>query len=77
MSAQLRSGLEMWTVYERPTDYPEGFVARLWIVTNIAMATQTHYVASSLDEVRAFLPRGLTCMPRNELDDPAIVETWF
>lgn len=77
MSAQPRECLEMWTVYERPSDYPQGFVARLWIIAGVAMSTQTHYVAPSLDEVRAFLPRGLTCMSRNELDDPAIVETWF
>ncbi|WP_439891569.1 hypothetical protein ACS7SF_02715 [Ralstonia sp. 25C] len=77
MSAQPREALEMWTVYERPKEYPQGFLARRWIVTDIAMATETYYTAPTLSQVRECLPGGLFCQPRAELDDPAIVETWF
>lgn len=77
MNAQPREALEMWAVYERPSDCPQGFLARLWIVTDIAMATETYYTAATLAQVREFLPRGLFRQPRAALDDPAIVETWF
>jgi len=34
-------------------------------------------VADTLEEVRALLPPGLICMPRDVADDGVIVETWI
>ena len=31
----------------------------------------------SLDEARELIPAGCECVPRDPLDDPQLVETWF
>jgi len=71
-------GLEMWTVYDHPLDYPESFVARK-IVIGASMTTLTHemFTADTLDELRELLPPGLYRVHRFEQDDPMIVEVWL
>jgi ribosomal protein L37E len=70
--------LEMWTVYDHPKDQPDSFVARKWCVDGQTMlGTSDMFVASTLGELRALLPPGLHRLPRNEGDDPTIVETWL
>jgi hypothetical protein len=71
-------GLEIWTVYDHPSDYPASFVARKSVV-GASMTTMTHdmFVADTLDELRALLPRGLYRIHRYEQDDPKIVEVWL
>jgi hypothetical protein len=76
-----------WTIYDHPSDYPNGFIARKWIYApgmapddnGEAQPTPTAEVltASSLAELRALLPLGLICFPRKADDDPAIVESWL
>ena len=66
--------LELWTVYDSPTDLPGRFVARKWLLdqpTNELLQDKT------LDGLRGKLPQGLTRMPRAPEDDPKIVETWI
>ncbi len=41
---------------------------------DIARFVMTH---DSLDELRAILPPGLTCLARHPSDPPEIVETWL
>lgn len=69
--------LPMWTVTERPTDYPGHFVARLYVVPGAPHGCQYVIVGATLDDVRAQLPCTLSCMPRHPSDDPIIVESWF
>ncbi|TMQ14145.1 MAG: hypothetical protein E6J90_27310 [Deltaproteobacteria bacterium] len=70
--------LECWTIYCSPRDYPGQFVARKFLATAPApTATSDVFVAESLEEVRALLPRGLVRFARSELDDSRIVETWL
>lgn len=70
----MTEGLEIWTVYDHPRDFPDEFVARLWINDQ---RTDTLVRGRTLDEVRELIPFDLTRMPRMEGDDPVIVETWF
>jgi hypothetical protein len=71
--------LAMWAVYASPRDYPGQFVARKFLITRALgpAVTDDMFVAESLDEVRALLPTGLYCLPRQKHDDPVIVETWL
>ena len=69
-----RDTLQTWTVYDHPADYPGLFVARLFIDGRV---TSTALFASSLEEIRAKLPRGLYPLPRSPADSPSIVETWL
>lgn len=68
----------MWSVYARPADYPLGFVARRFeIHPGYAVATLDARYGPDLEAVRAQLPPGLVCIPREPDDDPCIVETWL
>lgn len=73
--------LDMWTIYDHPTDYPDEYVARRWIVMSGGGFHGTGEVLRerSLAQLRDIM-RGafhLTCIPRHEVDDPVIVETWL
>jgi hypothetical protein len=80
--------LNIWTVYKHPRDYPDQYVARRFEVggapTDVRLLhaaapspTNDMFVADTLREVRALLPPGLFRMPRQESDDPVIVEVWL
>lgn len=69
--------LGLWTIYERPRDYPNGYVARLW---KLGTPTNTVLHGDTLEEVRFLLDKcypGLVRIPRSPRDDPQIVETWL
>lgn len=70
--------LSIWTLYERPRDYPEGYIARRFEVRpGSSVATDDIRTAPTLDALRKALPKGLYCIQRNPEDDPVIVETWL
>lgn len=73
--------LTMWTVYERPTDYPQGFVARRWIAgVGELKATPDIIIGDTLEWVRSVLTDlypWLYCLPRQDGDEPQIVEVWL
>ncbi len=71
--------LNMWTVYDHPTDYPDFFVARRHEVTaQGSVPTREIMLAKGLGELRAELfARGLTVLTRDRDDDARIVEVWL
>lgn len=70
--------VSMWVVYDKPSDFPDQFVARRHIVKRgLSGATSDHMVAGSLEEIRGKLPQGLFKIRRAKEDDPAIVEVWL
>lgn len=70
--------LPMWIVYDHPSDYPDGFIARLHMIARGGpIITDETLEGGTLEDVREQIPYGLTCMTRSEDDDPVIVETWF
>jgi hypothetical protein len=74
-----RGMLTIWTVYERPRDYPTGWIARMHEVGSDG-PEPTGYVikAVELEPIREKLARaGLVCIPRQEGDQWEIVETWI
>jgi hypothetical protein len=64
---------DIWTIYYNTSDHPGMYVARRF---DVDVPTSDMFVADTLDEVRALLPPGLYCLPRNVKDDPVIVEVW-
>lgn len=70
------SVLTQYTIYERPRDYPEGFVVRAWHIMPGRAEPGEARTASTLEEARALVPPGLICFARTPDDDPTIVETW-
>ena len=72
--------LAMWTVYDNPTDYPGKFVARRFDVDGEGpKPSSSVIIMDDLDKLRDVLcyELHLTCLCRNEEDDPKIVETWL
>lgn len=73
------SVLAMWTVYDRPKDYPDKYVARRYDIGRGGVQTSNSIIiAGDLDTLRTILgiEMQLTCLPRAEEDDAVIVETW-
>jgi hypothetical protein len=74
----MTEALETWTIYDRPLDYPDGYVARRFLIRHgAALATHIAYYGPTLDSVREQIPQGLFCIARNPGDEPQIVETWL
>lgn len=69
--------LPMWTIYDHPTDYPDGFIARLCLTLPSLRMTRNVMVAETLVALRSRLPLGLVCLARAPDDDKTIVETWL
>lgn len=66
--------LPMWVIYERPRDFPNSFVVRLW---DMDRPTAQFCVGPSLDVVRDLIPPGATQLSRHPMDEPQIVEVWL
>lgn len=75
-----KANLQIWTVYDRPSDYPSNFVARLSLVGPGGSTKMTEHllVSTDLAALRGQLRRwGLHCIPRYPEDQPHIVEVWL
>jgi hypothetical protein len=72
----MSSVLSLFTIYERPKDYPNNFVVRRWIIVGGQPTGQECQLADTLEESRILIPPGLFNLGRQPGDDPAIVETW-
>jgi hypothetical protein len=66
--------LSIWTIYKRPADFPQGFIARRFELDKPTSDTRT---AFTIDEIRSLIPPGLYRIPRHANDDPCIVEVWI
>jgi len=70
----------MIVIYHHARDYPDhNFVARQWFMMGERLwpSPDLFAVGQTLREVRAAIPPWLVCVPRQEGEDPAIIETWI
>lgn len=73
-------GLEIWTVYYNPSDFPGKYVCRR---TTIVGGGKLVFDPDALvvDDIaiirREMMMRGLHQMPRFDGDDPVVVECWL
>lgn len=71
----------IYTVYENPNDYPGQFVVRRWMLVpgeSLPICDeQPLCVNPSYAVAIACLPPGLTRIARDEMDEPAIRESWL
>jgi hypothetical protein len=69
--------LQMWVVYNNPSDYPGKWVVRLYLVgRGGASVPAGAVVADTLEGVRAAIPPGLQRLERHSADDPVVYEVW-
>jgi hypothetical protein len=71
--------MSVFVIYEKPKDYPQGYVVRRWEVAMGSMEAQAMESArvATIEEARALIPEGLFRMDRALEDEPQIVETWI
>lgn len=65
--------IPMIVIYNKPKNYPEHYIARLWDGNK---PTNYTIIRDSLDSIRAAIPP-MNRISRSEKDDPVIVETWI
>ena len=70
----LNVGMPMVVIYEKPVDYPDKYVARLWDVKG---PTRRIVLADTLIEARKAIPFGMVKFDRFRNDDPCVTETWI
>lgn len=71
--------LSGWTVYDHPSDYPNEFVARRWIVSDgCVVATSEILTSPEIVRLRAkMIQKGLCRLERSPGDDAKIMEVWI
>ncbi len=72
--AKMTRIMPMIVVYERPDDYPDRFVARLW---DAKEPTRLVALADTLEGIRETIPQGMVAIQRGRADEPCIVELWI
>lgn len=79
MAGDVIRSIMVWTVYNKPSDYPDNVVARLWLFRDGGVVQPTHalIVGDTLDAVRRRIPSTFTRVERFDDDDPTIVEAWI
>lgn len=67
--------LPIWTVYEKPSDQPGHYVARLFVGEE---AQDLALISTELERIQAQLhASGFVRMVRSPNDDPKIIEVWL
>jgi hypothetical protein len=69
--------LVIWTIYERPLDFPNGYVLRPWFNVGPGPVGGGASFFDDLEAARAAVPAGLFRLPRQDDDDPAVLESWL
>lgn len=70
--------LPMIVLYDKPKDFPEHFVARIFNISHgNVQATDMCMIAGSAEEIRTGIPPRFARIERHEDDDANIVESWL
>ncbi len=77
--------LEMFTLYEKPLDYPSDYIVRKWEIFAWEDPKPCHIVSkfeaddrdSAIAYVNRLFENHKVLLPRSELDDPTVVGTWI
>ena len=78
--AHRQNMLSMWTIYDRPRDYPVGHIARRYDVGGDLDEPRASgdAIIGELETIRESMMRcGLTCLMRDPNDHPTVLETWL
>lgn len=74
----VREQLPLFTLYDHPADYPDVYIARLWLTLPEARPTDYAMTCESVEPIREqMINLGLTRLERAPEDDPSILETWI
>lgn len=73
--------MEQWVIYDNPSDFPGQIVVRRWLIGPGTVEPTPHVsLCTTIDQARnvvqANYPSGYR-LPRQQDDDPCIVEVWI
>ena len=69
--------IRQFAIWDRPDDYPDGFVVREWLVNPGDAQPGGAEYAATLDEARALIPAGAELVATSDPNEPKIVEVWM
>ena len=71
--------LTIITIYNSPTDYPNKFVSRMFVLDKNNRVVRTRYIilGKTLEEVREKAIINRASIETSKLDDDCIVESWI
>ena len=71
--------LTIWTIYDKPKDYPHGFIARKFLASRDSLVpTQSIMICSNIEPIQQELEaNGFAKVSRDFADQPSIVESWL
>lgn len=70
--------IRMMIIYNRPKDYPDHYVTRLWVIKNgKSYPNPNCYLNKNLADSRRNIPADWTNIGRQEGDEPQIEEVWI
>jgi hypothetical protein len=72
--------LTIWTIYFNPKDFPGRWVTRNFLIvrgTPAPVAGNNIFLSDSLQAARSVIPDDMTCLGRQDEDEPQIVESWI
>lgn len=76
-AAMKRGVLTIWTIYDKPTDHPDGFIARRFDINAEGPKPTDFTIIGDLESLReGFWKAGLMKLTRQAGDEPQIVESW-
>lgn len=66
----------IWVIYERPADFPGGYVVRVWY----GLTPETYgHGCGTLEDARRYARACGACVPmdRADTDPPSVLEAWL
>lgn len=70
--------LVLWVIYERPRDFPDGYVLRAQFAGRDGVTVSPiAWYAKAPEELRSILPGDAVALGRDPSDDKAILEVWM
>ena len=71
--------MAVWVIYERPRDYPSGYVLRAQFVMKdrTIRPDEIAWYSDNPDKLRSILPPNLNKLMPSQRDDPTVLETWI
>lgn len=73
-----RAKVNIRTIYDCPTDYPAGFIARLFVDFKPSDTTMTGPTLEAVrDAIQHVTPYDLPYIGRNDDDESEIIECWL
>lgn len=70
--------MESWTIYNRPSDFPNHYAVRRSIIMRGVVIPDGHvFLFQTLEEARRAVPPNLVRVAAHAQDDPVIIETYL